>query len=190
MNENGKECGNLTDAMREMVPDNGWKEVFAYGKKRVQWTPEELRVAFTEYLSFADSSPLPKDMKLSEKVGGKNGDTNEDTKRKVVRPYNMKSMCARVGIADWEKFKARYCNDSTEEGQEMTELCMRIENFVHGNLQEGATAGIYNAKMVMGLTDVAEHVKQEVSGLSEKSDEELEAEVKRLQAQLRVEPEN
>ena len=102
----------------------------------------------------------------------------------------MKSMCARVGIADWEKFKARYCNDSTEEGQEMTELCMRIENFVHGNLQEGATAGIYNAKMVMGLTDVAEHVKQEVSGLSEKSDEELEAEVKRLQAQLRVEPEN
>ncbi len=37
---------------------------------------------------------------------------------------------------------------------------------------------------------VAEHVKQEVSGLSEKSDEELEAEVKRLQAQLRVEPEN
>jgi len=34
---------------------------------------------------------------------------------------------------------------------------------------------------------VAEHVKQEVSGLSEKSDEELEAEVKRLQAQLRVE---
>lgn len=187
MNENGKDNGNLTDAMREMVPDNGWKEVFAYGKKRVQWTPEVLRVAFTEYLSFADSSPLPKDMKLSEKVGGKNGDTNEDTKRKVVRPYNMKSMCARVGIADWEKFKARYCNDSTEEGQEMTELCMRIENFVHGNLQEGATAGIYNAKMVMGLTDVAEHVKQEVSGLSEKSDEELEAEVKRLQAQLRVE---
>ena len=119
-------------------------------------------------------------------MGGKNGDTNEDTKRKVVRPYNMKSMCARVGIADWEKFKARYCNDSTEEGQEMTELCMRIENFVHGNLQEGATAGIYNAKMVMGLTDVAEHVKQEVSGLSEKCDEELEAEVKRLQAQLRV----
>ena len=47
-----------------MVPDNGWKEVFAYGKKRVQWTPEALRVAFTEYLSFADSSPLPKDMKL------------------------------------------------------------------------------------------------------------------------------
>ena len=177
---------NLTDAMREMVPDNGWKEVFAYGKKRVQWTPEVLRVAFTEYLSFADSSPLPKDMKLSEKVGGKAGKSSEDTNRKVVRPYNMKSMCARVGIADWEKFKARYCNDSTEEGQEMTELCMRIENFVHGNLQEGATAGIYNAKMVMGLTDVAEHVKQEVSGLSEKSDEELEAEVKRLQAQLRV----
>lgn len=187
MGKDVQKDANLTDAMREMVPDNGWKEVFAYGKKRVQWTPEELRVAFTEYLSFADSSPLPKDMKLSEKVGGKNGDTNEDTKRKVVRPYNMKSMCARVGIADWEKFKARYCNDSTEEGQEMTELCMRIENFVHGNLQEGATAGIYNAKMVMGLTDVAEHVKQEVSGLSEKSDEELEAEVKRLQAQLRVE---
>lgn len=186
MGKDVQKDANLTDAMKEMVPDNGWKEVFAYGKKRVQWTPEALRVAFTEYLSFADSSPLPKDMKLSEKVGGKNGDTNEDTKRKVVRPYNMKSMCARVGIADWEKFKARYCNDSTEEGQEMTELCMRIENFVHGNLQEGATAGIYNAKMVMGLTDVAEHVKQEVSGLSEKSDEELEAEVKRLQAQLRV----
>jgi len=184
MEEKERTCESLSESMRELVPDNGWKEVFAYGKKRVQWTPEALRVAFMEYLSFADNSPLPKDMKISEKVGGKNGDTNEDTKRKVIRPYNMKSMCARVGIADWEKFKARYCNDSTEEGQEMTELCMRIENFIHGNLQEGATAGIYNAKMVMGLTDVAEHVKQEVSGLSEKSDEELEAEVKRLQMQL------
>jgi hypothetical protein len=184
MGKDVQKDANLTDAMRENVPDNGWKKVFAYGKNRVQWTPEALRVAFTEYLSFADSSPLTSDMKVSSKVGGKNGDSGEDTERKKVRPYNMKSMCARVGIADWEKFKARYCNDSTEEGQEMTELCMRIENFVHGNLQEGATAGIYNAKMVMGLTDVAEHVKQEVSGLSEKSDEELEAEVKRLQMQL------
>jgi hypothetical protein len=184
MNENGKDNGNLTDALRELVPDNGWKEVFAYGKKRIEWTPEALRVAFTEYLQFADGSPLPKDMKISEKVGGKNGDTNEDTKRKVIRPYNMKSMCARVGIADWEKFKARYCEGTSDEAEEMRELCMRIENFIHGNLQEGATAGIYNAKMVMGLTDVAEHVKQEVSGLSEKSDEELEAEVKRLQMQL------
>ena len=168
------------------IQDNGWKDInFGAGAK--VWTVEKLKVAMDEYFAWTNATPLPKDMKLSEKVGGKNGDTNEDTKRKVVRPYNMKSMCARVGIADWEKFKARYCNDSTEEGQEMTELCMRIENFVHGNLQEGATAGIYNAKMVMGLTDVAEHVKQEVSGLSEKSDEELEAEVKRLQAQLRVE---
>ena len=41
--------------------------------------------------------------------------------------------------------------------------------------------------MVMGLTAGAEHVKQEVSGLSEKSDEELEAEVKRLAEQLKVE---
>ena len=67
MGKDVQKDANLTDAMREMVPDNGWKEVFAYGKKRVQWTPEALRVAFTEYLSFADSSPLPKDMKLSEK---------------------------------------------------------------------------------------------------------------------------
>jgi len=184
MEEKERTCENLSESLRELVPDNGWKEVFAYGKKRIEWTAEALRVAFTEYLQFADGSPLPKDMKVSEKVGGKAGKSSEDTNRKVIRPYNMKSMCARVGIADWEKFKARYCNDSTEEGQEMTELCMRIENFIHGNLQEGATAGIYNAKMVMGLTDVAEHVKQEVSGLSEKSDEELEAEVKRLQMQL------
>ena len=63
MGKDVQKDANLTDAMREMVPDNGWKEVFAYGKKRVQWTPEVLRVAFTEYLSFADSSPLPKDMR-------------------------------------------------------------------------------------------------------------------------------
>ena len=175
---------NLNDAMREFVPDNGWKEVFAYGKRRHEWTPEELRVSFVEYLKFADGSPLPKDMKVSSKVGGKGGDTNEDTNRKVVRPYNMKSMCARLGIADWDKFKAKYCNEGTEEGQMFTDICARIENFVHGNLQEGATAGIYNAKMVMGLTDVAEHVKQEVSGYTEMSDEELEAEYRRTQAAL------
>ena len=159
--------------------DNGWKKVFAYGKTRVQWTPEMLRVSFTEYLSFADGSPLTKDMKMSSKTGGKN-EGDEDTQRQMVRPYNMKSMCARLGIADWEKFKAKYCEGSSAEAEEFTELCARIENFIHGNLQEGATAGIYNAKMVMGLTDVAEHVKQEVSGYSEKSDEELMAERDRL----------
>lgn len=175
---------NLNDAMKGFVPDNGWKEVFAYGKGRHVWTPEELRVSFVEYLKFADGSPLPKDMKVSSKVGGKSGDTNEDTNRKVVRPYNMKSMCARLGIADWDRFKAKYCNEATEEGLEFAELCARIENFVHGNLQEGATAGIYNAKMVMGLTDVAEHVKQEVSGYSTMSDEELDAECRRTRAAL------
>ena len=187
MSDNGKEIDTLSGAVRENVVDNGWKKVFAYGKKRVEWTAEMLRVAFTEYLAFADASPLTSDMKVSSKVGGKNGDSDEDTERKKVRPYNMRSMCARVGIADWDRFKAKYCNDGTEEGREFIDLCARIENFVNGSLQEGATAGIYNAKMVMGLTDVAEHVKQEVSGFDNMSDEELEAEVKRLQMQLKVE---
>lgn len=175
----------LSESMREKVVDNGWKEVFAFGRKRAVWTPEVLRAAFVEYLGFADGSPLPKEFKMSSKVGGKNGDVDEDTERRVFRPYNMKSMCARLGIADWERFKAKYCNESTEEGQEFQELCARIENFIHGNLQEGATAGIYNAKMVMGLTDVAEHVKQEVSGFDDMSDEELRAERDRLLAQAR-----
>lgn len=170
----------LTESMREKVVDNGWKEVFAFGRKRPVWTPEALRAAFVEYLGFADGSPLPKEFKVSSKVGGKNGDVDEDTERRVFRPYNMKSMCARLGIADWEKFKARYCEGASDEAQEFAELCARIENFIHGNLQEGATAGIYNAKMVMGLTDVAEHVKQEVSGFDDMSDEELLKEKKRL----------
>jgi endonuclease III-like uncharacterized protein len=63
----------------------------------------------------------------------------------------------------------------------MIDLCADIENFINGSLQEGATAGIYNAKMVMGLTDVAEHVKQEVSGFDGKSDEEIREELKRMQ---------
>lgn len=184
-----RNSANLTDAMREKVVDNGWKEVFAFGRKRVVWTPEALRAGFVEYLGFADGSPLPKEFKVSSKVGGKNGDVDEDTERRVFRPYNMKSMCARLGISDWEKFKAKYCDETTEVGEEFTELCARIENFIHGNLQEGATAGIYNAKMVMGLTDVAEHVKQEVSGFEGKTDEELAAEVERLKGQLMGEEE-
>lgn len=175
------ENGILNEAMREKVVDNGWREVFAFGRKRAVWTPETLRAAFVEYLGFADGSPLPKEFKVSSKVGGKNGDVDEDTERRVFRPYNMKSMCARLGIANWDKFKAKYCNDTSEEGQEFADLCARIENFVHGNLQEGATAGIYNAKMVMGLTDVAERVEQKVSSFDDKSDEELQAEIARLQ---------
>ena len=172
---------NLTEAMREKVVDNGWKEVFAFGRKRPVWTPEALRAAFVEYLGFADGSPLTKDIKMSSKVSGEDGsEDSQDTERRMVRPYNMKSMCARLGIADWEKFKARYCEGASDEAQEFAELCARIENFIHGNLQEGATAGIYNAKMVMGLTDVAEHVKQEVSGFDGMSDEELKAERDRL----------
>lgn len=173
MADNSKDIDTLGSAARENVVDNGWKKVFAYGKKRVEWTVEMLRVAFTEYLAFADGSPLTSDMKVSNKVGGKNGNSDEDTERKKVRPYNMKSMCARVGIADWDRFKARYCVETTDEGREFIDLCARIENFVNGSLQEGATAGIYNAKMVMGLTDVAEHVKQEVSGFDNMSDEQL-----------------
>ena len=184
MAENGV---NLSEAMREKVVDNGWQKVFAFGRKKAVWTPEVLRAAFVEYLGFADGSPLPKEFKVSSKVGGKNGDVDEDTERRVFRPYNMKSMCARLGIADWEKFKARYCEGATDEAQEFAELCARIENFIHGNLQEGATAGIYNAKMVMGLTDVAEHVKQEVSGYDNMSDEELRNERDRLLALARSE---
>lgn len=171
----------LNESMREKVVDNGWKEVFALGKKRVVWTPESLRAAFVEYLGFADGSPLTKDIKMSSKVSGEDGsEDSQDTQRRMVRPYNMKSMCARLGIADWEKFKSRYCDGTSAEAEEFAELCARIENFVHGSLQEGATAGIYNAKMVMGLTDVAEHVKQEVSGFADKTDEELAAERDRL----------
>lgn len=173
---------NLNEAMREKVVDNGWKEVFAFGRKKAVWTPEVLRAAFVEYLGFADGSPLPKEFKVSSKVGGKNGDVDEDTERRVFRPYNMKSMCARLGIADWDKFKAKYCEGATDEAQDFAEMCARIENFIHGNLQEGATAGIYNAKMVMGLTDVAEHVKHEGDMFADKSDEELRAEVERMQA--------
>lgn len=184
------ENGILNEAMREKVVDNGWREVFAFGRKRAVWTPETLRAAFVEYLGFADGSPLTKDIKMSSKVsGGSGGDGDGDgdsgdeqnVQRQVVRPYNMKSMCARLGIANWDKFKAKYCNDTSEEGQEFADLCARIENFVHGNLQEGATAGIYNAKMVMGLTDVAERVEQKVSSFDDKSDEELQAEIARLQ---------
>lgn len=178
----------LNESMREKVVDNGWKEVFAFGRKRTVWTPEALRAAFVEYLGFADGSPLTKDIKMSSKVSGDDGsEDSQDTQRRMVRPYNMKSMCARLGIADWEKFKARYCEGTSAEAEEFAELCARIENFVHGSLQEGATAGIYNAKMVMGLTDVAEHVKQEVSGFEGKSDEELEAEVERMRRQLGME---
>lgn len=177
----------LGDAIKEKVVDNGWKEIFAFGRKRPVWTPEALRAAFVEYLGFADGNPLPKEFKVSSKVGGRNGDIDEDSERRVFRPYNMRSMCARLGISDWEKFKAKYCNESTEEGQMFTEMCARIENFISGSLQEGATAGIYNAKMVMGLTDVAEHVKQEVSGFDNMSDEELKAERDRLLGELRIE---
>lgn len=173
--------GGLTKNEREKVVDNGWKEVFAFGRKRPVWTLEALRAAFVEYLGFADGSPLTKDIKMSSKVSGEDGsEDSQDTERRMVRPYNMKSMCARLGIADWEKFKAKYCEGASDEAQEFAELCARIENFIHGNLQEGATAGIYNAKMVMGLTDVAEHVKQEVSGFDDMSDEELRKERDRL----------
>lgn len=177
----------LNDALKEKIVDNGWKYVFAMGRKKAVWTPEVLRDAFVEYLGFADGNPLPKEFKVSSKVGGRNGDIDEDSERRVFRPYNMKSMCARLGISDWEKFKAKYCNESTEEGQQFSEMCARIENFISGSLQEGATAGIYNAKMVMGLTDVAEHVKQEVSGFDNMSDEELKAERDRLLGELRIE---
>ena len=92
----------------------------------------------------------------------------------------MKSLCARLGIADWEKFKAKYCNETSEEGIEFTNICASIENYVGGTLQEGAVAGVYNAKMVMGLTDVAEHVKHEGDMFADKSDEELRAELERM----------
>jgi hypothetical protein len=181
MEEKERTCENLSESLRELVPSNGWDQVFAFGKKRLHWTAEQLRVSFIDYLKFVDGSPLTSDMKVSSKVGGKNGDSDEDTERRKVRPYNMKSMCSRLHIGDWDKFKAKYCDESTEEGRDMIDLCADIENFINGSLQEGATAGIYNAKMVMGLTDVAEHVKQEMSGFDGKSDEDIKAELERMQ---------
>ena len=187
MVENVGNRANLNDALREKVPAGGWQEVvwMTHGKK---WTPELLRAALDEYFRYCDNAPLTKDMKMSSKVGGKN-EGDEDTQRQTTRPYVMKSLCARLGIADWEKFKAKYCNETSEEGIEFTNICASIENYVGGTLQEGAVAGVYNAKMVMGLTDVAEHVKQEVSGFDGMSDEELRAERDRLLKQMRGESE-
>lgn len=154
------------------IQDNGWKDInFGAGAK--VWTVEKLKVAMDEYFAWTNATPLPKDMKLSEKVGGKNGDTDEKARRMVRRPYNMLTFCARVGISDWNKFKTKYCDETTEDGRVFAELCAQIENYIYGNLQEGATAGIYNAKIVMGMTNVAEHVKQEVSGFDGMSDDEL-----------------
>ena len=169
---------NLGDALREKVPAGGWQEVvwMTHGKK---WTPSLLRAALDEYFRYCDNAPLTKDMKMSSKVGGKN-EGDEDTQRQTTRPYVMKSLCARLGIADWEKFKAKYCNETSEEGIEFTNICASIENYVGGTLQEGAVAGVYNAKMVMGLTDVAEHVKHEGDMFADKSDEELRAELERM----------
>ena len=177
--ENGVENGlNLGEAMKEKVPVSGWKRVvwMTHGKK---WTPELLKDALDEYFRFCDGSPLTKDMKLSSKVGGKN-EGDEDTQRQTTRPYVMKSLISYLGINDWEKFKSSYCDETTEEGIEFTNICASIENYVSGTLQEGAVAGVYNAKMVMGLTDVSEKIEKKVSGFDDMSDDELRAERDRL----------
>ena len=170
---------NLGDALREKVPAGGWKDVVWQTQPGKRWTPALMRAALDKYFSWCDGTPLTKDMKLSSKVGGKN-EGNEDTQRQTTRPYVMKSLLASLDIDDWDKFKAKYCNETTEEGLEFTKLCARVENYVGGTLQEGAVAGVYNAKMVMGLTDVAEHVKHEGDMFADKSDEELRAELERM----------
>ena len=167
------------------IQDDGWKEVFAYvdsrSKSHVVWTPARLSLVIDRYFSWTNASPLPKDMKLSSKVGGKNGDTGEEARRLVRRPYNMLTFISRAGIDDWDKFKKRYCDETTDEGREFISLCAKLENYIYGNLQEGATAGIYNPKIVMGMTNVAEHVKQEVSEYEGKSNEDIKAELARLE---------
>lgn len=193
------DCGNkkqmrLEDAVKEKVPRTGWREVSAKGKSRVVWDYEAFKAAVDEYFDFAEDNPLTKDVKLSSKVcgdeGGEDGNGQEceqsqDVRRQVTRPYNMRTLLSFLGIRDWDKFKTKYCVETTDEGQKFAHLCAQIENFICGSLQEGATAGIYNAKMVMGLTDVAERVKQEVSGFDDMSDEELRKERDRLLALAR-----
>lgn len=177
MGKGVRKNANLCEKDCLPIQDDGWKETFAYcdskDKSRMVWTPQRLSTVIDSYFTWTNGSPLPKDMKLSSKVGGKNGDTDEEARRMVRRPYNILTFIARAGIDNWEKFKTRYCNESTEEGQEFIRLCAKLENYIYGNLQEGATAGIYNAKIVMGMTNVAEHVKQEVSGFDNMSDDEL-----------------
>lgn len=185
MSRKSRRDGNICEKGYFPIEDDGWKETFAYcdskDKNRMEWTPERLRVVIDSYFAWTNGSPLPKDMKVSEKVGGKGGDTNEEARRVVRRPYNILTFIARAGIDSWDKFKAKYCDESTEQGREFIRLCAKLENYIYGNLQEGATAGIYNAKIVMGMTNVAEHVKQEVSGFDGKSDEEIREELKRMQ---------
>lgn len=164
--------------------NRGWAEVFAFTNGSREWTPERLQAEIVRYMQFVDGNPLPKDIKVSSRVGGKNGDVDEEAQRTVYRPYNIRTMCARMGIRDWDKFKAKYCNDTTEEGRTFDYLCHQVENYITGSLQEGAVANIYNAKMVMGLTGVSEHIKQEVSSYSDKSDDELQAELERMRKQM------
>lgn len=163
--------------------DNGWRKIFGLGARHDVgqiWTPERFRVALVEYFQFSDANPWSKDVKVSSKVTFKNGVEEGETKRTVVRPYTMKSMCARIGINDWDKFKTRYCDETTEEGREFGALCSAVENFISGYQQEGGLNGILNAKLVQAINDIADHVKTDVSGMGDKSDEDLEAELERM----------
>ena len=138
-----RKSANLCENDCLPIQDDGWKETFAYcdskDKSRMVWTPQRLSTVIDSYFTWTNGSPLPKDMKVSSKVGGKNGDTDEEARRMVRRPYNILTFIARAGIDNWEKFKTRYCNESTEDGQEFIRLCAKLENYIYGNLQGWAT---------------------------------------------------
>lgn len=134
------------------------------------YTPEALAERFEEYLAWARETP-----RQSYKTT-KKGTVLAD----IDRPLTLVSFCQFAGIT-MNTFRAY-----ERRGEAMRNQCARVREQIEADQLEGALAGQYAQAIVarvLKLADVSEVVnKSESDRIAEMSDEELQAEIDKLNA--------
>ena len=113
--------------------------------KSKQFTPNELEEFANNYFKYIDNNPHEKKKTESD------GDKIKTTIEYIKRPYTIEGLCNFIGISTQTFYN--YENDKA-----YLDIITRARQIIYDSKLEGATAGIFNANIVirdLGLKDSA-----------------------------------
>lgn len=137
------------------------------GRPRIFETPEELWIKAKEYFKYVDDNPI-----LKSDFKGKDA---EMVHYDLQRPYTWQGLYVFLGVCNLERYK---------DNDVFVNILTHIGNIIYNQKFDGASVGIFNQAIIardLGLIDKSEsNVKVKVNQYEEMTDEQIKAEIERL----------
>jgi len=144
-----------------------------------KFTPKKLWNKFLEYTEWVDSNPVEVFNRKSATKNHEKAESKSAMQDKIAQPYTIVGFITFAGISNWYEFKA----SERSKTKDFLIIIRAIENAIQQQQVSGAMVGIYNSNLTARLNGLADVTKSEVSSkvtVNQMSDEEIEAEIKRI----------